>query len=317
VNALSSTIQECLGLGVFVFVVGTTFALFTVVSLRLVISRARKKSLPEPSKYEKCVLAVGFFGCLCVLYGLFIEPYWLEITHVRLATAKLRQGSCIRIAHISDIHSDPVKRLEDTLPEAIAKEKPDIIVFTGDAINSPDGLSNFRECLTKIAKIAPTYVVKGNWDSWYFRSLERFKGTGAVELEGTPMLAEVRNQHIWLTGLPIGSRASLESTVAGTPDGEYRVFCFHYPDFVAAASKCKIDLVLSGHTHGGQIALPFYGAIITLAQTGKQYESGLHQFNGTYIYTNRGIGMEGGKAPRVRFCARPELTIIDIVGAAK
>jgi predicted MPP superfamily phosphohydrolase len=74
----------------------------------------------------------------------------------------------------------------------------------------------------------------------------------------------------------------------------------------------KIDLYLAGHTHGGQVALPFYGALITLSKTGKKYESGLHHLSNTYMYTNRGIGMEGGKAPRVRFCARPEVTVIDI-----
>lgn len=277
----------------------------------------RKKTWPATSRFQKIVLAAGSFGCLCVLYGSFVEPYWLDVTHVQIPTDKFKKGHSVRIAHISDIHSDPVKRLEDALPESIKKEKPDIIIFTGDAINSQTGLEIFRECLTKIAKIAPTYVVKGNWDSWYFRNLDRFGGTGAIELLGKPSLAEVRSERLWITGLPVGSSASIESTVMGTPESDYRVFCFHYPDFVATASKNKIDLVLSGHTHGGQVALPLYGALVTLAQTGKQYESGLHRFNGTYIYTNRGIGMEGGKAPRVRFCARPELTIIDIMGTAK
>ena len=79
-------------------------------------------------------------------------------------------------------------------------------------------------------------------------------------------------------------------------------------------ARNNIDLYLAGHTHGGQVALPFYGALVTLAATGKKYESGLHQLGNTYIYTNRGIGMEGGRAPRVRFCARPEVTVFDIVG---
>lgn len=62
------------------------------------------------------------------------------------------------------------------------------------------------------------------------------------------------------------------------------------------------------------MALPFYGALVTLSKFGKRYEAGLYHEGDTWLYVNRGIGMEGGPAPRVRFCARPELTILEIAG---
>ena len=90
---------------------------------------------------------------------------------------------------------------------------------------------------------------------------------------------------------------------------------YHYPDMIEEAAGPKLDLYLCGHTHGGQVALPLYGAMITLARHGKKYESGRYTVGGTTLYVNRGIGMEGGRVPRVRFCARPEITVLDIVPA--
>ena len=288
------------------------FVLF--VLLRIGIVYATKKTIPKISRNEKIIIAVGAFGCLCVLYGLFVEPYWLSVEHVKLESAKLAKGQSLRIVHISDLHCDPEKRLEDKLPRVIAVEKPDVILFTGDAINSPGGLPNFRECLTKLAKIAPTYVVKGNWDAWYFRNLDRFNGTGVTELNFEAIPLDVRGSKIWIAGLPVGTKRTVKETMANAPVSDYRIFLFHYPDFIEEMARNNIDLYLAGHTHGGQVALPFYGALITLAETGKKYESGLHKLGDTYMYTNRGIGMEGGKAPRVRFCARPEVTVIDVQG---
>jgi predicted MPP superfamily phosphohydrolase len=92
------------------------------------------------------------------------------------------------------------------------------------------------------------------------------------------------------------------------------ILLFHNPDADVVMNRQTegIDLYLCGHTHGGQIALPFYGALITQSKQGKRYESGLHTVNNMRLYTSRGIGMEG-HFPRVRFFARPELTIFKLV----
>jgi uncharacterized protein len=91
------------------------------------------------------------------------------------------------------------------------------------------------------------------------------------------------------------------------------LFMYHYPDEIENVAGHRVDLYCAGHTHGGQIALPWYGALVTLSKFDKKYESGLYRVSDTFLYVNRGIGMEGGQAPRVRFCARPEVTVIDIV----
>ncbi|MBS2005336.1 MAG: metallophosphoesterase [Cyanobacteria bacterium SZAS LIN-5] len=308
------TVREVFTLIAFVGTVTTTFALFASVLLRIAIALVTKKRVPTISRNEIVILALGAVGSLCVLYGFFVEPYWLSVEHVKLSSTKLAKGQFVRLVQISDLHCDPEKRLEDKLPLAISAEKPDAILFTGDAINSAAGLQNFRQCLTRLASIAPTFVVKGNWDAWYFKDSDRFGGTGAVELDSKAVPLIVRGSKILIAGLPVGTKQSVRETVANTSPDLYRIFLYHYPDYIEEMARNNIDLYLAGHTHGGQVALPFYGALVTLAATGKKYESGLHQLGTTYIYTNRGIGMEGGRAPRVRFCARPEVTVFDIVG---
>jgi len=79
-----------------------------------------------------------------------------------------------------------------------------------------------------------------------------------------------------------------------------------------AASQAGIDLYLCGHTHGGQIRLPLYGAMITSSRLGKQFEMGHYQINGTHLYVNRGVGLEGLGAPRIRFLCPPEVVLFTL-----
>jgi predicted MPP superfamily phosphohydrolase len=80
------------------------------------------------------------------------------------------------------------------------------------------------------------------------------------------------------------------------------------------AVQAKFDLYLAGHTHGGQIALPFYGALITYSRFGKKYESGQFHEGETTLYVTRGIGFAHQPQPEARFMARPEVTVIDLIG---
>jgi predicted MPP superfamily phosphohydrolase len=239
-----------------------------------------------------------------------------------LTNSKIQKNEKVRIVHISDFHCDPKPRLEEQLPSIIAAAKPDVILFTGDAINSREGLPVFRKCLTRLAEIAPTFVVRGNWDTGYFADANLFGGTGVTEIDGEPVQLKIKDNVICVAGLAApgpksefaAKRKSVQDVMHDVAENIFRVFMYHYPDFIEEMEKNKIDLYLAGHTHGGQIALPFYGALATLSTRGKQFEAGLYQRGRTHLFVSRGIGMEGGIAPRVRFCARPEVTVIDIVG---
>jgi predicted MPP superfamily phosphohydrolase len=301
---------------VFLSLIVIVYVLAVSALVRLMLHRFGRAALsnnPFQVWSRRLSLALAATGLLCFAYGYFVEPYWLSISRIKISSSKLPHGSQpIRIAHISDLHSDPQPRLEKRLPDAIAAEHPDLIVFTGDSINSPDGLPVFRECISEIAKIAPTFVVKGNWDAWYWNDINLFGETGVTELDGNSLRVEVRGVPIWIAGVAVENEKSMKSTISSIPPDAFKLFLYHYPDLIKEAAEQEVDLYCAGHTHGGQVALPFYGALITFSKYGKKYEAGLYREGGTWLYVNRGIGMEGGHVPRVRFWARPEVTVLEV-----
>ncbi len=274
------------------------------------------KTKPSVSQvwFRRFIFIIALFGFGCFGYAYFIEPYRLSVRNIEIKSAKIpKGGKPIRIVHISDVHSDAKARLEEKLPAAIAEQQPDLIIFSGDSLNSPEGLPIFRKCLTEISKIAPTYVVRGNWDVWYWKEQNLFGETGAKQLNGVPERIEINGIPIWLAGVFVGDETKLSATLNPIPKDEFSIFVFHYPDLIEEVSRAEIDLYCAGHTHGGQVAMPFYGALVTFSKFGKKYEGGTYQVNKTWLNVNRGIGMEGGDVPRVRFWARPEITVIDII----
>lgn len=300
---------------IFVGLVGVVFLLAVWSLARIVLQRFDIAEPPTRRQVwmRRVVWALSIVGVLCIAYGRFVEPFWPEVTRVRIESAKLAKGARpVRLVHISDVHSDPLPRLEERLPAIIAAERPDLIVFTGDSLNAPDGLPVFRKLMTSLAQIAPTYAVRGNWDSWYWRRQDLFGGTGAHELNGEPAKIDVAGTSLYLTGVAVGEEQRIAPMLDAVPPGAFTVFLHHYPDEIYEVAKRRADLYCAGHTHGGQVALPLYGALITFSKFGKRFEAGKYKVDDTHLYVNRGIGMEGGSAPRVRFWARPEVTVIEI-----
>jgi predicted MPP superfamily phosphohydrolase len=312
---------------VFVCAVAAVY-LFAACALVRVLLR-RLKWVEPPTRAglvaERGSLALALLGLLCFAYGHFVEPYWPQVTHVRVESPKLKGARRpVRVVHISDLHCDPAPRLEERLPDLVAAERPDLIVFTGDSLNSPEGLPVLRKLLPRLAAIAPTYAVRGNWDTAFWRRAELFEGTGVVELKKEAARVDVAGTTLWVAGAPFASLADppdgvpsgIRNTLKDVPPEAFTLFLYHTPDVILeAAATDRVDLYCAGHTHGGQVALPLYGALVTLSKFGKKYESGLHREAGTWLYVTRGIGMEGGPAPRVRFFARPEITVIELAPA--
>ncbi len=293
--------------------IGIFIAIVVVVLVSAARTAIRLIGGAEPRSWKTdAILAVAFLGIVCIAYGRLVEPYWLSVTRLALESTKIPKGSHIRIAHISDIHSDSAPRLENRLAEVMAAEHPDVIVFTGDSINSREGLPVFKTLMQKLRAVAPTFAVKGNWDVSYWEDLGLFEGTGAVELDGSARLLEIRGVKIGIAGVASGNLKALPKALGALPKDVYSIFLFHHPDLINEVAARDIDLYCAGHTHGGQVALPFYGALVTFSKYGKQFESGLFREGKTMFYVNRGLGMEGGMIPRFRFLARPELTIIDV-----
>jgi predicted MPP superfamily phosphohydrolase len=138
--------------------------------------------------------------------------------------------------------------------------------------------------------------------------------TGATELDGIAVRISVRGTPLWLAGVAVEHEERAAQALSAVSPDEETIFLYHYPypDVIPASLRGKVDLLCAGHVHGGQVALPWYGALVTLSKYGKQYEAGLYRVAGMAMYVSRGLGMEGGSMPRIRFFARPELAIIEI-----
>jgi predicted MPP superfamily phosphohydrolase len=306
-------LQERVGFLVFIATVGAVYTLEGGLLVRWALARVRRReerpSLRRPGAIA--LHALAGIGVLCLAWGHFVEPYWIEVNTVRLRTEELSVP--LRIVHISDLHCDRKVRNEPKLPRLINPLEPDLVVFTGDAVNTPDAVPRFRDTLGALKARIGKFAVRGNFDIGPTRERDLFKGTGFREIPTAGFPLQKDGEVFYVAGLTCEGSCSII-----LPDGAkegFTVFLHHYPGLVEAPEMRDVDLLLTGHTHGGQVALPFYGAILTLAEHGKKYEAGRYEVGATTLYVNRGIGMEGGSVPRVRFWARPEITVFDILPA--
>ncbi len=288
--------------------------LFELLFVGLLIkSLLKKQGIPKFFMRRSVMMIHGvvIIGIFCFLYGWFIEPYRLEITHHVIPTEKWSEGR-IRVVQISDLHCDYRKRLEDDLVLAVEELNPDIIVFTGDGTNPPHGLKIFQETLAKMDSPLGKYGIKGNWD---MNRPQLFNGTGFEEINGRTILIEKDGCRLQLTGLRYDNTGNVWKALHRVPREDFSLFLYHTPDLLGYLADLPVDLYLCGHTHGGQVCIPGYGAVITFSRFGKTYESGQYKVGNFDLYVNRGMGMEGGVAPRIRFWCRPELAVFDIVAA--
>jgi len=265
------------------------------------------------SKAALFVHLLAVTGIVCFLYGYFIEPYWIQVRKIVIKTNKLSAAG-IRLVQISDTHCDKKLRNEKRLIELVNAAKPDIIAFTGDTLNlnTPSALPLFKDTMRKLNANLAKFAVRGNVDIWHLPDLDFFGATGFEVLDGKTVTLQKNGEQFAVSGLSCEHPSDFAKLLQAVPENRFSIFLYHFSDLVEDLENLNVDLYLSGHTHGGQVALPIYGALTTLSKFGKKYESGMYSVNDTILYVNRGIGMEGGIAPRVRFLARPEITVFDI-----
>jgi predicted MPP superfamily phosphohydrolase len=282
----------------------------------LIVGAVRDKLRRKSSRryWSKGVIVIHLFavlGVICLVWGFFIEPYWIEVKTIEIPTSKLKH-SVVRVVQISDLHCRGRAGNEEKVVRLVNAIKPDIIVFTGDAADSPQGLKRFRDTMSRLEARLAKVAVRGNYDIGEFKKADLFGGTGFAELDANSIEVEKDGEKFWITGVTREREGKIGNVLKEVPEDCFSIFLHHYPDLVEDLAGRNVDLYLAGHTHGGQIALPLYGAVITLSQFGKKYESGIYTVGNTILYVNRGIGMDGGPSPRARFFARPEITVFEI-----
>lgn len=289
--------------------------LLGTAAVRLLVRLLRRGRRRGPALLwtDRLLFTVGGVALLCFLYGLWIEPRWVEVTTVPVEMAEIPPGTPpIRVVQLSDFHAPSNLALQRRLPELVAGLRPDLIVFTGDAVNRPGGVAPFRETMRRLAETAPVLAVRGNRDRGAVERVDLFGGTGARELRGAAVEVTVRGVPLAFVGASRrGDWTDVYRALRRQPEGRIAVYVAHSPDVTDDVARWGADLVLAGHTHGGQVALPGYGALWTSSRFGKRFEAGLYEVDGARLYVNRGIGMEA-TLPPVRFLARPEVTVLEL-----
>ncbi|MGC8875304.1 MAG: metallophosphoesterase, partial [Chloroflexia bacterium] len=253
-----------------------------------------------------------------VVYAFYIAPFDLRVTHVEVALPGLARP--VRVAQVSDLHLERTTRREAALLAALERERADLIVLTGDYLNlafqdDPRAVQEARALLGQLRAPLGVYAVAGNVDTPEdLRAL--FSGLPIELLEDR--VREV--PPLYLVGVSDRGRARdgevLRRLMSAVPEGVPAVLLYHNPDLIEVAAEEGVVLYLAGHTHGGQVRLPIYGAFVTLSAYGKRFEAGLYRVGPTALYVSRGIGMEGfWFTPRVRLFCPPELVVLDLVPA--
>jgi predicted MPP superfamily phosphohydrolase len=253
-----------------------------------------------------------YFG----IVGFFIEPYRVKVNTIPIYTDKLK-NTYFRIVQISDLHCVKKMKAEKKVVELINQIKPDVIVFTGDTLSDKDGLQNFRETMAAMNAPLGKFAVTGNWDEHQWKPLQPFAFTGFKELICGAEIITKNNETIRIAGMDFYQKLEDCQALKTSNADLYTIFIYHRTDIVDYGDDLPIDVFLCGHTHGGQVLIPFYGAITTFSRHGKKYVHGLYDMGHFKMYVNRGIGMEGGPIPPVRFGALPEITVFEIQPAAK
>lgn len=265
-----------------------------------------------------------FAGIAVVAIGIdafFIEPQQLQVTPYSVVSEKIDRQ--IKIVVLSDIQTDEITDYEKQVVETALAEKPDMIVLTGDYVQISDtakrqqAMTGLNLLLRSSGFIAPlgVYACGGDVDDaqWQtcFEGLDSHPGQGGVEcFTNSRTLIKER---IAITGLGIGDSFN-EKLKINLPDSIARYFHIvfgHAPDY--AISGVQADLCIAGHTHGGQVRLPFIGPLITLSKVPGKWSSGMNKINDdTHLIVSRGIGMERNYAPRLRFFCKPEIVVVTV-----
>ena len=306
-------ISETISVSLFLSVIAVIYTREASLLLRLASNKLKNKQ-GNWGLLSKSAIGMHFLaliGVICFLWAYFIEPYRIEVKTIDIFTEKFKNTS-LTIVQISDLHCDKKVRNETKLADIINPLEPDIIVFTGDTVNAPEALSMFEKTMKQLNANLGKYAVKGNWDTWYWDDLDLFSNTDFKVLDEDNVRLEKDGETFYISGLNYRFLDKQYELLKNIPAEKYSIFLYHSPDLIESLKGINVDLYLAGHTHGGQLALPFYGALVTLSKYGKRYEAGEYTVDNTILYVNRGIGMEGGFAPRVRFLSRPEITIFNI-----
>lgn len=246
------------------------------------------------------------------------EAYDLRVTEWHVPLPRLPAAlNGLRLAHLSDIHlcqSLPYDYLASAV-ELSGQLGATAVLLTGDILSAPPGLlEQFAEVFSRPKAPRGKYAVLGNHDFYHHRTesvCDFLAETGWQVLRNQSLPLPGTEEQVWLVGVddPVTSRDDLPAALEGVPEPVVRVVLTHTPDLIEPAAAAGVDLMLAGHTHGGQVVLPFLGPPVVPSMYGSKYAWGLFDHGGTRMVVSRGVGMI---PPRVRFNCPPEIGLLTL-----
>lgn len=266
------------------------------------------------------LLLVGLLSAgLLVLYSFKIEPNMVRIKEYELGAETIEPS--LKVVQVSDIHMSEdfdVADLENVV-EKINKQQPDLILFTGDLYDNYakfQNVSDIKQALGKLQASYGKYAIWGNRDygggaSRVYEDVMYESGFEILRNDGINITLQ-NNKTLYLAGLDDYLMGRPDTTTIQTALGQtdYEILMVHEPDIVQDLADWKIDLFLAGHSHGGQIRIPFINAIQTdLAQVYNKGFYTIDENSGSQLYVNSGIGTTKIAA---RFNAPPEIAVFQI-----
>ena len=274
----------------------------------------------EMSTWTKRGLLATTLALPIGLYASHVEPFWLRVDEVNLIVPPAEAG--LRIGVLSDLQTTNIGDYENDAIDTLIAQEPDFVVIPGDIwqlerdVGYEERAPEFEALLARLDAAVPhVFMVNGDTDT--VPNLRRLtQGTSIVVLDNEVVEIEVRGIPVRIGGISHNGDdfkrpATFEQLMAGG-DNTFRLLLAHRPGIVnILPPESPIDLVVAGHTHGGQIAVPFFDPLVTLSEVPRSVAGGgLSLYNNYAIYVSTGVGRERHRAPQVRFGVRPSIGII-------
>lgn len=268
----------------------------------------------------KKIIIVLFIIIVILIVQVYLEVNTIKIENIDLRTKKIPKNKKFKILQISDLHNKKLPNNNQYLLKEINKQRPDVIVLTGDIIDGKtNSFENVYSLLEKLVKInSHTYFVSGNHE-WRNRKTEDFieglKKRKLKIINNSNELFTKDGFSINICGIddPYSNHENIYKAFNNIDTNNFTLLLSHAPDIVFKSYNLPCNLILCGHTHGGQIRFPFIGGVIAPGQGYfPKYDKGLFKLdNGPLLYVNSGLGTS---TLPIRFLNRSQVSFITLIG---
>jgi len=295
--------------------------------------REEWKEKRKMKSLKKKIITSIIVSMWLIIAGIYMGSNRIEITETKITLEKMSDSiSPLKIIHLSDLHGKDFGR---KIINIISELNPDIVIFSGDMINSHnDNGEAVVALLQGLNNQYPVYYAYGNHDLYcrlytpdifnvYKKKLEE---AGCIILDNAMSICYRDGKSIAIYGLssiPYGKRVHetpiekstfdvsyINQKIGKTSDAQINLLIAHDPTYFDLYAEWGADFVLSGHMHGGAVRLPFIGGVFSPnLELMPQYDAGLFKKDSTFMYVSRGLGTS---AERIRVFNRPELAVIII-----